>query len=149
MSADFELIYKEEAYAILGACFGVYNEMGSGFAEAIYQECLELEFASRRVPAMAQTDLRIRYKGQELMKRYQPDFVCYRKIIVELKAVTALTPAHQSQLLNYLKATDFTLGLLVKFGNPTSLEGQRIGEMKKPSRRNPTEPFVKIRVIRG
>lgn len=126
MRGSVDLIFKDEAYAIIGACFEVYNEMGSGFAEAVYQECLGLEFEDRAIPYEAEVDLRICYKGKEISKRYQPDFVCHQKIIVELKAVSNLTSNHRAQLLNYLKATNFKLGILVNFGSANQMEWQRL-----------------------
>jgi len=100
-----DLIFADEAYAIQGAVFEVYREMGCGFLEAVYQECLEREFAARGIPFTAQQELTIAYKGQPLKQVYKPDFVCYGKIIVELKADHALLPEHQAQTFNYLTAT--------------------------------------------
>ena len=121
-----ELIYKEQSYKIIGSCFNVYNEMGSGFLEAVYQECLELEFGRNGIPATPQQPLTIKYQGQPLRHLYQADFVCFDMIIVELKAVNHLEDAHRAQLLNYLNATQLKLGLLVNFGNHTKLEYERI-----------------------
>jgi len=111
-----ELIYKEESYAIQGAIFDVYREMGCGFLEAVYQECLEKELTTRGIPFFAQPELKLLYKGEALQQKYKPDFICYEKIIVELKAVKQIAPEHQAQLINYLKATQMKLGLLVNFG---------------------------------
>jgi GxxExxY protein len=111
-----EIIYKEECYQIQGAIFEVYREKGCGFLEAVYQECLEKEFALRSVPFVAQKELQLTYKGQPLRQTYLPDFTCYGKIIVELKAVKEIAPEHKAQVINYLKATGFKLGLLVNFG---------------------------------
>ena len=111
-----ELIYKAECYAIQGAIFDVYREMGCGFLEAVYQECLERELKKRRIPFVAQPELQLFYKGEELNKTYRPDIICYNKIIIELKAVKTIAPEHKAQLINYLKATDMKLGLLVNFG---------------------------------
>ena len=121
-----ELLYKDESYEIIGACFEVYKEKGNGFVEPVYQECLEMEFGLQGVPFSAQERLRLSYKGQELKQRYIPDFMCYEKIIVELKAVTQLTDEHRAQVLNYLKATGYRLGLLVNFGHHPKLEYERI-----------------------
>ncbi|MCO5260745.1 MAG: GxxExxY protein [Crocinitomicaceae bacterium] len=112
-----ELIYKEESYAIQGAIFDVYREMGCGFLEAVYQECLEKELALRGIPFIAQPELSLSYKGEALQQKYKPDIICYDKIIVELKAVKQTAPEHEAQVLNYLNATHFKLGLLVNFGN--------------------------------
>ena len=79
-----ELIYKEEAYTLVGACFEVYNELGCGFLEAVYQECLEIELSLRGIPFRPQADLGLVYQGRPLRQHYQPDFICYEKIIVEI-----------------------------------------------------------------
>ena len=114
---DTKLIYPEECYAIRGAIFEVYHELGNGFREEVYQQCLEREFAARSIPFDAKRELKIFYKGKPIEKTYIPDFVCYGKIIVEIKAVNALSVEHRSQILNYLKLTGFKLGLLVNFGS--------------------------------
>jgi GxxExxY protein len=121
-----EVVYKEESYALMGACFEVYNEKGCGFLEAVYQECLEMELELRGIPFQPQAELLLAYKGRTLKQRYQPDFVCFGKIIVEIKAVSALAPEHRAQLHNYLKATGHRLGLLVNFGHHPGLEYERI-----------------------
>ncbi len=120
------LLYKDECYHIQGAIFEVYREMGCGFLEAVYQECLEREFAARQIPFVAQKELTLVYKHQPLKQIYKPDFVCYEKIIVELKAVTANAPEHKAQLFNYLKASGLKLGLLVNFGHYPKVEIDRI-----------------------
>jgi len=84
------LIHEEESYQILGACFEVYKEKGHGFLEAVYQECLAIEFEERGIPFVEQPNLKLEYKGRELKQRYQPDLLCYKKIIVEIKAVKEL-----------------------------------------------------------
>ena len=121
-----ELIYKQESYAIIGACFEVYNEMGCGFLEAVYQECLELELGFKQIPFLPQAQLRLTYKGHGLKQHYVPDFRCYDKIILEIKALSKLTDDHRAQLHNYLKATGFKLGLLVNFGHYPKIEYERI-----------------------
>ena len=126
-----EIIFKEESYAIIGACFEVYNEKGCGFLEPVYQECLQIEFESQRIPAIAKPALTMTYRGRPLLQTYQADFVCYAKIIVELKAVSALVDEHRAQLLNYLHATRFQLGLLVNFGHHPRLEYERIALTEK------------------
>lgn len=112
-----KILFKDESYAIQGAVFEVYREMGCGFLEAVYQECLENELSARNIPYQAQVELRLIYKGQPLSQTYRPDFVCYGGIIIEIKAVKELAPEHEAQLLNYLKATGMKLGLLVNFGS--------------------------------
>ena len=120
------LLYEEETYAILGACFEVYKEKGCGFLEGVYQECLAIEFRLRGIPFEEQPALDLAYKGQPLQQTYKPDFVCRAKIVVELKAVSALTDEHRAQLHNYLKASGLRLGLLVSFGHYPKLEYERI-----------------------
>ena len=114
---DAKLIYPEECYAIRGAIFEVYHELGNGFREEVYQQCLERELAVRGIPFDSKRELKIFYKGEPIEKTYIPDFVCYDKIIVEIKAVDALSAEHRSQVMNYLKLTRFKLGLLVNFGS--------------------------------
>lgn len=121
-----ELIYKEESYRIIGACFEVYKEKGCGFLEAVYQECLELELGFQAIPFQPQLPIALTYKGRPLQKHYVADVVCYDKIIVELKAVSALADEHRAQVINYLHATGHRLGLLVNFGHHPKLEWERI-----------------------
>ncbi len=109
------VLYRDECYEIQGAIFAVYREMGAGFLEAVYQECLEHEFSLRNIPFTAQKELVLLYKGASLRQVYKPDFVCYGKIIIELKALKSLAQEHEAQLLNYLKATGIRVGLLVNF----------------------------------
>ena len=111
-----QILFKDECYAIQGAVYEVYREMGCGFLEAVYHECLEKELRRRIIPFAAQQELRLAYKGEELKQLYKPDLVCYDKIIVELKALRELTGEHRAQVLNYLKCTGMRLGLLVNFG---------------------------------
>ena len=120
-----ELIYKEEVYRIIGAAMEVHKELGCGFLEAVYQEALELEFQSRKIPYTKEAKLNIYYKEQLLNKYYEADFICFDKIILELKALSGLTFDHESQLLNYLKATNFRVGILINFGKQ-SLEYKRM-----------------------
>ena len=120
------VVYKEEAYKIMGAAFKVYNGLGHGFLEAVYQEALEIEFQKQGVPYEREKEIKIQYDGIELKQTYKADFVCFGKIIVELKAVSALDDAHRSQVYNYLHATGNKLGLLLNFGNTDELEKERI-----------------------
>ena len=110
------MIFEQECYAIRGAVYEVYSNLGSGFAEEVYQEALEMELEDRAIPFASHPRLQIQYKERTLQKVYIPDIVCFDKIIVELKAVRALLPEHEAQLINYLKATSLELGLLVNFG---------------------------------
>ena len=126
-----EIIYKEESYAIVGACFEVYNEKGSGFLEPVYQECLGIEFEYQQIAAIPKPSLTLSYRERILAQVYQPDFVFFQKIIVELKAVSELVDEHRAQLLNYLHATGFELGLLVNFGHYPKLEYERIARTQR------------------
>ena len=121
-----EIVYKEESYRIMGACFEAYKEMGCGFLEAVYQECLEMEFAAQGIPFVPQAELGLKYKGRVLKQIYVPDFICFDKIILEIKAVTELSDVHRAQVHNYLKSTGFKLGLLVNFGHYPKVEYERI-----------------------
>lgn len=121
-----ELLYKEESYEVMGACFEVYKEMGVGFVEPVYHECLEREFQERGIPFVHHPGLALNYKGHPLQQSYQADFVTYSKIVIEVKAVKKLDDAHRAQLINYLKATSFKLGLLVNYGRLGGLEWERI-----------------------
>ncbi|WP_372805933.1 GxxExxY protein [Pontiella sp.] len=123
--------HKDETYKILGACFEVYNEKGCGFLEPVYQECLELELGFQNIPFRSQTPLKLNYKGRPLKHTYEPDFICFENIVVEIKAVRELCDDHRPQLLNYLNATDIEVGLLVNFGHFPKLEYERIVNTKK------------------
>jgi GxxExxY protein len=119
------LIYKEETYKIIGACMEVHKELGCGFLESVYHEALKIEFTLQDIPFFSEKKLKIYYKGQLLEKTYNADFVCYDMIILEIKALSSLVPEHESMVLNYLKCTNFKLGLLVNFGEP-SLKYKRL-----------------------
>jgi GxxExxY protein len=121
-----KILYREESYLIQGAVFEVYREMGSGFLEAVYQECMEREFAHKGIPFEAQKELSLVYKGERLQQVYRPDFICFGAIIVELKAVKEVGQEHKAQILNYLKATGLRLGLLVNFGHLSKAKIERM-----------------------
>ncbi len=121
-----EIIFKEESYRIMGACFEVYKEMGCGFLEAVYQECLEIELADQGIPFQPQAELALHYKGRSLKQKYIPDFILFEKLVLEIKAVSALADEHRAQVHNYLKATGYRLGLLVNFGHYPKVEWERI-----------------------
>lgn len=112
-----DLLYKDEVYAILGAVYEVYRTLGNGYKEEVYQQCLERELALRKIPYEAKRELHIFYKGEPIEKTYIPDLWCYGAIIVELKAVAAITSEHLAQIDNYLRLTKCRLGLLVNFGS--------------------------------
>lgn len=94
------MLYPDESYQIMGACFEVHNRQGCGFLEAVYQECLAIEFALQKIPFVAQPELRLSYRGQTLEQTFQPDFICYDKILVEIKAVGQLIDKHEAQVIN-------------------------------------------------
>jgi len=121
-----EIVYKDESYKIIGACFEVYKQKGFGFTEPIYQECLAIEFEIQGIPFFAQPEIQLEYKNRKLKQFFKPDFICFDKIIVEIKALPDLISQNQSQTLNYLNATKFELALLVNFGHYPKLEYKRI-----------------------
>jgi GxxExxY protein len=110
----------------MGACFEVYKDKGCGFLEAVYQECLEIQFVLQNIPAQPHPELTLSYKGRTLTQTYIPDFICFGKIVVEVKAVSELADEHRAQVHNYLKATGHRLGLLVNFGHHPKVEWERI-----------------------
>jgi GxxExxY protein len=110
----------------MGAAFKVYNEMGNGYLEEVYQECLERELNARRMAFTAKGEPTIFYKGWPLKKMHIPDLVVLGEIIVELKAVKQLAPEHDAQLLNYLKTTEKPVGYLINFGSAGTLEWKRM-----------------------
>lgn len=121
-----QLLFEDETFTIRGAVFEVYREMGSGFLEPVYQECLEKELASRGIPFVSQPELLLNYKGTLLRQTYKPDLICFEQIIVELKALKAIAPEHKAQVLNYLKATNLKLGLLINFGSHPKVQIERL-----------------------
>jgi GxxExxY protein len=112
-----KLLFKDETYALRRAVFEVHGEMGAGFLEAVYQECMERELTRQGIPFQTEKKLSILYKNEPLEQVYKPDLICYGKILVELKSVKLLKPEHHAQVINYLKATNLHLGLLVNFGS--------------------------------
>ena len=120
------ILFKEEGYAVQGAIFEVYREMGAGFLEAVYHECLEKEFGNREIPFNSQMELNLNYKNEPLRQIYKPDFICYEKIIVEIKAVNILKPIHEAQILNYLKGARMRLGILANFGSHPKVDIKRL-----------------------
>lgn len=120
------LVYEDETYAVIGAAMHVYYRLGPGFGGPVYQEALGLEFGLRSIPFVAQTKLRLKYKDFVLKKFYRADFICFEKIIVEIKAQSALTGIDWAQLINYQKASGFRVGLLFNFGSASRLEKKRV-----------------------
>lgn len=122
---------QQEGYTLMAAAFDVYNEMGHGFTEDIYQESLEDELASRKVPYVAHGEVLIYYKQKPLRKKLRPDLIVYNDIIVELKAVSTIVPDHEAQLLNYMKAAQKPVGYLINFGASPKLEWKRFARTRK------------------
>ena len=121
-----------QTYAVIGAAMAVHRELGPGFLEYVYHEALALELTDSRIPFQREVDLPISYKGRLLSKTYRADFVCFCNIIVELKAMPAITGKEKAQILNYLKAADLNRGLLLNFGT-TSLQYERFANTWKKS----------------
>ena len=121
-----KILYKDESYQIIGACFEVYNSNGFGFTEPVYQECLQHELALQGIPFVAQPAIPLTYKNIPLKQHFVPDFVCFDKIVLEIKAVAGFTDAHRAQTLNYLHATNYDLGILVNFGSFPRLAYERL-----------------------
>jgi GxxExxY protein len=121
-----ELICKEESYAIVGACMAVYKDKGCGFLEQVYHECLTIEFELSGIPFISKPLQTLQYRGRTLVQTFAPDFLCYDKIILEIKAVSMLVDEHRAQALNYLSATGCELALLVNFGHYPRLEYERL-----------------------
>lgn len=120
-----DLLLKDEVYAVIGAAMAVHGELGSGFAEAIYQESMEIELQLRGIPFLPQAPLRISYKGRVLEKFYVADLVCFGSVLVEIKALSQMSGTEESQILNYLKATGLRVGLLINFGDQGRLDWHR------------------------
>jgi len=118
-------LLEQLGYDFMAAAFAVYNELGVGFTEEIYQEALERELGDRGISYSSQPEVLIQFRGQPLRKRLRPDLIIGDEIIVELKAATALAPEHHAQLFNYLKATDKRVGYIVNFGARDRLEWKR------------------------
>ena len=133
-----ELLFKDEVYAIIGAAMEVYNHLGPGFSEAIYQEAMEIEVERRKIPNNPQQEIYIKYKEVKLKQFFKPDFICFDTVIVEIKALNRLTSLEEAQLLNYLKATGLPLGLLINFGHENDLEWKRMAFTGKKSARKPS-----------
>jgi len=126
-----ELIYEKESYIIRGAVYEVYKQIGCGFLESVYQDCLAREFQIQNIPFEPQKTLRLHYRGELIEPVFVADFVCFNKIIVEIKAISKIVPIHEAQVMNYLKMTDMQLGLLVNFGSYPRATVQRIVNSQK------------------
>lgn len=124
------MIYPDESYAIQGAVFEVYRQIGCGFLESVYQDCLERELRRQGIPFESQKMLRLYYREELIAPVFVADFVCYEKIIVELKAVSETKPVHKAQVLNYLKMSRLKLGLLVNFGHYPKATVDRVPNLR-------------------
>lgn len=128
--AEKKYYLEDETYKIRGALLKVHETLGCGFLEKVYQEALEIEFNKREIPYKREVRLPIYYDGKALSTNYIADFICYDKIIVELKAVSSINEIHEAQVFNYLNATGYDLGLLANFGE-ISLVVKRLFNYKK------------------
>lgn len=128
------LLFAEETRKIINACIEVHRELGNGFLEAVYQDALEIEFQEQGIPYRREARIPVFYKGHRLDKEYFADFICYEKVVVELKCVARLVNAHKAQVINYLYGTELPVGLLVNFAE-ASLKWERLTHFKeaKPS----------------
>ena len=135
-----DLIMKDEVYRVVGAAMAVSRELGAGFLEAVYQDALEIELTDQAIPFVAHPTIRVSYKGRVLSRRYVPDFVCYDQVVVEVKALRGLSSVEQAQLLNYLKATGHSVGLLLNFGT-ARLEWKRMVS-SPPAATDSERPFA-------
>lgn len=124
-TTEDRIIYKDEVYKIIGAAMEVHSELGPGFLESVYEEALDRECKIRKIPFETQVDVSVEYKGEPLGKKFRSDFLFYDKIIGELKSIPGLTKTDEAQIINYLKATKFKLGLLINFGSYPKLEWKR------------------------
>lgn len=140
-----KIYLAEESYKIVGACFNVYKEMGCGFLESVYQECLGFELMNLSIPFEEKPELKLHYQGKQLKQSFVPDFICYGKIILEIKAVSSIIDEHRAQLINYLNATKKELGILANFGHYPKMEYQRL-LCNTPTRK---KDFRVVRVFRG
>ena len=118
-------LYKDRMYRIIGAAMSLYNELGSGYSEPIYQECLSVICSEKDIPWEREKTLKMYFHGVELEKAYKADFVCYDDIIVELKAVSGLLSEHRAQLFNYMRITNLKFGILINFGEPQRLHAEK------------------------
>ena len=118
-------MFQQEGYDSMAAAFEVYNEIGCGMAEEIYQQSLEIELFLRKIPFLTKQELEVYYKGHKLTTRYKPDLLVFGGIVVELKAVTELVPEHEAQLFNYLRVSRRLVGYLVNFGHKGGLQWKR------------------------
>ena len=121
-----ELLHQQESCEVIGACFEVYKEMGPGFLEEVYHECLKMELSRKGIPFSSKQGLGLSYKGERLTTTYVPGFICYDKIIVEIKSVSSLADIYRAKVKHYLKMSGLRLGLLVNFCHYPKIEHERI-----------------------
>jgi GxxExxY protein len=121
-----DFLYKKESYAIIGAAIQVYNELGPGFLEAIYHDALKIELESCGIPFESEKPLSVYYRGHQLPHTYVADLICYKRILIELKASKEIHDIHLAQVHNYLKATGLALGYVINFGHPEKLQWKRV-----------------------
>lgn len=117
---------KDEGYKLMGAAFEVYNQLGYGMAEEIYQQSLEIELELRCIPFLTKPELMVSYKNRELQTKYRPDLFVFNAIVVELKAVSELISDHDAQLFNYMRIARQQVGYLINFGRKGELEWKRL-----------------------
>jgi len=127
---ETEILLKAEVFRIMGACFEVYNQMGFGLSETIYQDCIELELTKQGIPFISQQPIILDYKGHRLPHHFIPDLVCFGKILIELKSVKTIADEHRAQLINYLRISQMQVGVLVNFGAFPKLEWERLVNTK-------------------
>jgi GxxExxY protein len=120
-----KFLFKEEVFRIIGAAIEVHKELGSGFLESVYEEAMKYESEDRQIPFESQVNIPVYYKGKKLEKEFIADYIGYRGIIVEFKCISKLTKVEEAQIINYLKATRFKVGLLINFGSHGKLEWKR------------------------
>jgi len=121
-----ELTIEDMTYLVRGALYNVYNEVGSGLPERVYQECLNIEFTKQEIPFVSEPNIRLNYKIQALVATFRPDFICFGNILVEIKAIAELEDRHLGQTLSYLRCLNMKLGLLVNFGTYPDLDITRV-----------------------
>ncbi len=119
------LLFEQESNLVLGACFEVFKDKGSGYLESVYHECLKIEFGLRQIPFLSKPKLPLTYKGVTLDSTFEPDFICFDKIIMEIKAVTELNDIHRAKVLHYLHSSHCRVGYLINFHSHPKLQFER------------------------
>ncbi len=119
------LLFEPESNLVLGACFEVFKDKGAGFLESVYHECLKIELGLRQIPFLSKHKLLLTYKGVTLDSTFEPDFICYDKIILEIKATTELNDIHRAKVLHYLHSSSCRVGYLINFHSHPKLQYER------------------------